>query len=53
MTTPNFNTQIKLTFLCNFNKFAFIIPAERWQNELLPALRRNEINRLQQQTPFS
>tara|TARA_B100000780_G_C21047241_1_gene420418 strand:+ start:666 stop:1007 length:342 start_codon:yes stop_codon:yes gene_type:complete len=32
----------------DFNKFAYIIPTERWQNELLPALRRNEINRLKQ-----
>lgn len=32
----------------DFNKFAYIIPAERWQNELLPALRNNEINRLKQ-----
>ena len=32
----------------DFNKFAYIIPTERWQNELLPALRRNEIDRLRQ-----
>ena len=32
----------------DFNRFAYIIPYERWQTELLPALRRNEINRLQQ-----
>ena len=31
----------------DFNLFAYIIPAERWQTELLPALRRNEISRLQ------
>ena len=32
----------------DFNRFAYIIPYERWQTELLPALRRNEITRLQQ-----
>tara|TARA_B100001063_G_C16777864_1_gene567321 strand:+ start:6434 stop:6775 length:342 start_codon:yes stop_codon:yes gene_type:complete len=32
----------------DFNKFAYIIPTERWQTELLPALRRNEIQRLSQ-----
>ena len=31
----------------DFNTFAYIIPAERWQTELLPALRRHEISRLQ------
>lgn len=31
----------------DFNRFAYIIPTERWQTELLPALRRNEIARLQ------
>ena len=33
----------------DFNTFAYIIPAERWQTELLPALRRNEISRLQKE----
>tara|TARA_B100001027_G_C16165785_1_gene284664 strand:+ start:249 stop:590 length:342 start_codon:yes stop_codon:yes gene_type:complete len=32
----------------DFNRFAYIIPQERWQTELLPALRRKEINRLRQ-----
>ena len=31
----------------DFNRFAYIIPPERWQTELLPALRRREIKRLQ------
>jgi len=31
----------------DFNRFAYMIPTERWQTELLPALRRHEINRLQ------
>ena len=33
----------------DFNKFAFIIPTEKWKNELLPALRNHEICRLQRQ----
>lgn len=33
----------------DFNKFAFIIPADKWQSELLPALRNNEISRLQKE----
>lgn len=31
----------------DFNRFAYMIPLERWQTELLPALRRHEIERLQ------
>ena len=32
----------------DFNKIAYIIPYTKWQNELLPALRRKEIERLRQ-----
>ena len=30
----------------DFNKIAYIIPYSKWKCELLPALRRNEIERL-------
>ena len=30
----------------DFNKIAYIIPYNKWQRELLPALRRKEIERL-------
>ena len=33
----------------HFNRFAYMIPIERWQTELLPALRRKEIQRLTQE----
>ena len=32
----------------DFNKIAYIIPYGKWQRELLPALRRKEIERLRQ-----
>ena len=33
----------------HFNRFAYMITIERWQTELLPALRRKEIQRLTQE----
>ena len=30
----------------DFNKVAYVIPSSKWQNELLPILRKNEIERL-------
>tara|TARA_Y100000591_G_C21836829_1_gene703059 strand:+ start:1302 stop:1643 length:342 start_codon:yes stop_codon:yes gene_type:complete len=33
---------------CDFNKIAYIIPYSKWKGELLPALRRSEIDRLRE-----